>query len=76
MVSLLDSKDAEVVSYRYSSWGKILETVDTRDNQVAARNPFCYRGYILAEETGKYDVSSRYYDPEAVLLVELLQRAP
>ena len=52
MVSLLDSKDVEVVSYRYNGWSKILETVDTSDNQVAARNPFCYRGYILAEETG------------------------
>ena len=38
MVSLLDSKDAEVVSYRYSSWGKILEIVDTSDNQIATPN--------------------------------------
>ena len=64
MVGLLDSEDAEVVSYRYSSWGKILETVDTSDNQIAARNPFRYRGYILDEETGMYYLKSRYYDPE------------
>ena len=38
MVSLLDSEDAEVVSYRYSSWGKILEIVDTSDNQIEAGN--------------------------------------
>ncbi len=64
MVSLLDSEDAEVVSYRYNGWSKILETVDTSDNQIAARNPFCYRGYILAEETGMYCLKSRYYNPE------------
>ena len=64
VVGLLDSNGVEVVSYRYSSWGKILETVDTSDNQIAARNPFRYRGYILDEETGMYYVSSRYYDPE------------
>ena len=33
MVSFLDSEDAEVVSYRYNGWSKILETVDTSDNQ-------------------------------------------
>ena len=64
VVGLLDSNGVEVVSYRYSSWGKILETVDTSDNQIAARNPFRYRGYILDEETGMYYLKSRYYDPE------------
>ena len=53
-----------MVSYRYSSWGKILETVDTSDNQIAVRNPFRYRGYILDEETGMYYLKSRYYQPE------------
>ena len=64
VVGLLDSNGVEVVSYRYSSWGKILETVDMSNNQVAARNPSCYRGYILAEETGMYCLKSRYYNPE------------
>ena len=64
VVGLLDSNGVEVVSYRYSSWGKVLETFDTSDNQIATRNPFRYRGYILDEETGMYYLKSRYYDPE------------
>jgi len=37
---------------------------DSSDCQIAAINPFRYRGYYYEAETGFYYVSSRYYDPE------------
>jgi RHS repeat-associated protein len=53
-----------VVEYRYDAWGKLLATIGSMAATLGKYNPFRYRGYIYDEETGLYDVFSRYYNPE------------
>ena len=55
---------AQVVSYTYDPWGKLLNITDTSGTDIGALNPLRYRGYYYDTETGFYYVSSRYYDPE------------
>ena len=52
--------NALVASYDYDPFGNILSAT----GEMAAENPFRYRGYFYDAETGFYYVSSRYYDPE------------
>ena len=55
---------SRVVTYKYNSWGKLLEVEGSQAGTVGQLNPFRYRGYCYDAETGFYYVSSRYYDPE------------
>ena len=48
--------------YSYDAWGKC--TIKSNVSNIAAINPFRYRGYYLDDETGLYYLNARYYDPE------------
>lgn len=53
-----------MVSYKYDTWGKLLEISGPLASTVGVKNPYRYRGYRYDEETGLYSLQSRYYDPE------------
>ncbi len=62
-----NSDSALIGTYEYDLWGRpVSETeikgIDT--NGILAKNPFRYRGYYYDTETGFYNLSARYYDPE------------
>ena len=48
-----------MASYRYDARGNIIE----QTGEMAAINPFRFRGYYYVEETGFYYLQTRYYDP-------------
>ena len=54
---------AQVVSYTYDPWGKLLSVTDTSGTDIGTINPLRYRGYYYDTETGFYFLQSRYYDP-------------
>ena len=54
---------AQVVSYTYDPWGKLLSITDTSGTDIGTINPLRYRGYYYDTETGFYFLQSRYYDP-------------
>ncbi len=64
ITGILDTDGNEVVSYRYDTWGKLLEITGPLAETVGAQNPYRYRGYRYDTETGLYYLNSRYYDPE------------
>ena len=64
IIGLIDSSGAQVVSYQYDTWGKLISTTDSTSMGIGKQNPFRYRGYCYDEETGLYYLESRYYDPE------------
>ena len=60
-----------VATYKYDLWGKPIgiynasgATISQTAANVAAYNPFRYRGYYYDTETGFYYLQSRYYDPQ------------
>ena len=59
----LYSGGAQVVSYTYDPWGKLLNITDTSGTNIGTLNPLRYRGYYYDTETGFYFLQSRYYDP-------------
>ena len=63
VVGLYSSTGAQVVSYTYDPWGKLLNITDTSGTDIGAINPLRYRGYYYDTETGFYFLQSRYYDP-------------
>ena len=59
-----------VATYKYDPWGKPLgiynasgSSISQTASNVAAYNPFRYRGYRYDADTGFYYLQSRYYDP-------------
>ena len=59
-----------VATYKYDPWGKPIgiynasgATISQTAANVAAYNPFRYRGYRYDADTGFYYLQSRYYDP-------------
>jgi RHS repeat-associated protein len=70
IVSLLSANGTKVVTYEYDTWGNPTATWHYQSttntyyyDEVAAMNPFRYRGYIYDSETQLYYCQSRYYDP-------------
>ena len=63
VVRILNASGAEVVSYAYDAWGKVLSVSGSLSSTVGAANPFRYRGYYYDTETGWYYLNARYYDP-------------
>ena len=59
VVKLVDVSGAEVASYEYDAWGRVLSV----EGDMAGINPLRYRGYYYDSETGFYYLQSRYYDP-------------
>ncbi|MBT9137385.1 MAG: tRNA(Glu)-specific nuclease WapA [Firmicutes bacterium] len=65
VIGILNGAGAQVVTYVYDSWGKLVSTVDnTGQAQVGTKNPYRYRGYRYDTETGLYYLQSRYYNPD------------
>ena len=64
ITGIVDSTGAQVVSYTYDAWGKLLGTAGTMAATLGQDNPLRYRGYIYDGETGLYYLTSRYYNPE------------
>ena len=64
ITGLFDKAGAQVVSYTYDTWGKLLSTIGTLASTVGAKNPYLYRGYRYDSETGLYYLQSRYYNPD------------
>ena len=61
VVRILNASGAEVVSYAYDAWGKVLSVSGSLSSTVGAANPFRYRGYYYDTETGWYYLNTRYY---------------
>ena len=59
VVKLIQANGHIVAQYTYDAWGKILDS----GGNLAEINPLRYRGYYYDNETGFYDLQSRYYDP-------------
>ena len=60
----ITDKDAKVVAkYSYDAWGVCTISQDNSDCEIAAVNPFRYRGYYYDSEIGLYYLQSRYYNP-------------
>ena len=64
IIGLFDSTGAQVVSYIYDTWGKLISITGSLANTVGVKNPYRYRGYRYDTETGLYYLQSRYYNPE------------
>ena len=64
VLGLINDSGTEVVQYVYDAWGKLLATTGTMATTLGRIQPFRYRGYVYDEETGLYDLRSRYYNPE------------
>ena len=60
VLSIRDSEDKEVGSYRYDAYGNVLSV----EGDVAKDNPIRYAGYYDDEETKNYYLQARYYNPE------------
>lgn len=70
IIGILDNNLAQVVSYTYDSWGKLISIKDTNGNEITDTtnigliNPYRYRSYRYDAETELYYLNSRYYNPE------------
>lgn len=64
IVGIIDSAGAQVVSYTYDTWGKIISVTGSAASTVGQKNPYRYRGYRYDSETELYYLQSRYYNPE------------
>ena len=70
IIGILDNNLAQVVSYTYDSWGKLISIKDANGNEITDTtnigliNPYRYRSYRYDTETGLYYLNSRYYNLE------------
>jgi RHS repeat-associated protein len=64
IIALIDDVGAQVVSYSYNSWGKLITLSGEIAESVGAVNPYRYRGYRYDVEIKLYYLQSRYYNPE------------
>ena len=60
IIAILDTNGDIVVKYTYDAWGN---HTSTGNQDLAAINPYRYRGYYYDTETGLYFLKTRYYDP-------------
>ncbi len=68
IIGVYRSSDSKLIgTYEYDLWGKLISAkeaskgIDT--NGILTKNPFRYRGYYYDNETGFYNLSTRFYDP-------------
>ena len=64
IIAITDQEGTTVARYSYDAWGVCTVAEDTSDSNIAAINPFRYRGYYYDAEIGMYYLQSRYYDPD------------
>ena len=63
VIAITNANGAVVARYTYDAWGVPTIKEDTSGCNIAAINPFRYRGYYYDAETNLYYLQSRYYDP-------------
>lgn len=65
VVALLDDNGAVKVSYSYDAWGNHTSKAptDATLKSVYENNPYRYAGSWYDQETGKYYLGARFYDP-------------
>ena len=63
VIAIVNASGTKLVEYQYDAWGKVTVASGSNAN-LAAKNPFRYRGYYYDSETGFYYLQSRYYDPQ------------
>ncbi len=63
VIALLNANGTVVVEYRYDAWGKQISKTSLMADTLGTLNPFQYRGYVYDEETGLYDIHTRFYSP-------------
>ena len=63
VIGILNQSGAQIVSYQYDPWGKVLSVSGSEASAIGQLNPIRYRGYYYDTETGFYYLQSRYYDP-------------
>ena len=64
IISILDSSYNEIVTYKYDSWGALVNITDSSNINLGTINPFRYRSYYYDNETSLYYLNSRYYNPQ------------
>ncbi len=69
IIAILDANGETVATYSYDAWGVCTISADTSGCDIAAINPFRYRGYCFDAEIGMYYLQSRYYDPKVARFV-------
>ena len=66
VIAIVDRDSETVARYSYDAWGAVTKaetyTGLTDGVDIAAVNPFRYRGYYYDSEIGMYYLQSRYYD--------------
>ena len=66
VIAIVDKDAKTVARYSYDAWGAVTSAVTntelTKGVDIAAINPFRYRGYYYDEEIELYYLQSRYYD--------------
>ena len=63
VIGILNQSGAQIVSYQYDPWGKVLSVDGSEAFTIGQINPIRYRSYYYDTETGFYYLQSRYYDP-------------
>ena len=63
IVGIVDKYGDMVVEYGWDAWGRptFMRTLTEAYDELAALNPFRYRGYLYDEDAGLYYLRSRYY---------------
>ena len=64
VIAITNEDGQTVVEYDYDAWGVCTIVEDASGLNIAAINPFRYRGYYYDDEIGMYYLQSRYYTPE------------
>ena len=76
MIAIVDRDSETVARYSYDAWGAVTKaetyTGLTDGVDIAAVNPFRYRGYYYDSEIGMYYLQSRYYDAGVGRFISLL----
>ena len=65
IVAVYDTTGKKLISYKYDAWGNFTTYYhnDCTASDIAAKNPFRYRGYYYDTDLEMYYLQSRYYDP-------------
>ena len=62
IIAITNTFGRTVAKYSYDAWGVCTIVEDSSGLNIAAINPFRYRGYYYDSEIGMYYLQSRYYD--------------
>ena len=67
-----DNSETAIVKYEYTPYGEVsVILLDATKEEIAAINPFLYRGYYYDRESSLYYLIHRYYDPKEGIFLTL-----